>query len=69
MTSFKRKLIAAAMVCFVSGGVFAQKGKGGDKRPPKPDTKVVVEPKGEKPPPDKPKGDDKRGDDKKRERP
>ena len=51
MTNFKRKLLAVAMTCFVSAGAFAQKGKGEDKRPPKPDTKVVVEPKRDKPPP------------------
>jgi hypothetical protein len=51
MTGYRRKLIAAAMIGFVSMGAFAQKGKGGDKRPPKPDSRVVVERKGEKPPP------------------
>ena len=49
MTGYRRKLIAAAMIGFVSVGVFAQKGKG-DKRPPKSETRVVVEPKREKPP-------------------
>jgi hypothetical protein len=64
MTSLKRKLIAAAMVGFISTGAFAQKGKGGDKRPPKSETRVVVEPKREKPPPNRNQGD-KRGGDKK----
>jgi hypothetical protein len=50
MTGYRRKLIAAVMMGFLSTGVFAQKGKGGDKRPPKSETKVVVEPKREKPP-------------------
>ena len=50
MTGYRQKLIAAAMIGFLSVGVFAQKGKGGDKRPPKSETKVVVEPKREKPP-------------------
>lgn len=65
MTNLKRKLLAVAMVTVVSaGGVFAQKGKGEDKRPPKGDTRVVVSPKGERPPPkndnqDKPKKDKK----------
>jgi hypothetical protein len=64
MTNFKRKLLAVAMTCFVSAGAFAQKGKGEDKRPPKPDTKVVVEPKREKPPQNNNQGD-KRNDGKK----
>ena len=53
MTNIKQKLLALVMVLFVGAGVFAQKGRGGrgdDKRPPKPDTKVVVREK-EKPPP------------------
>jgi hypothetical protein len=60
MTGYRRKLIAAAIIGFVSMGAFAQKGKGGDKRPPKPDSRVVVERKGEKPPPNSNQGD-KRG--------
>ncbi|MDQ3666965.1 MAG: hypothetical protein M3410_10395 [Acidobacteriota bacterium] len=64
MTNFRRKLIAVGMACFVSAGAFAQK-KGEDKRPPKPDTRVVVEPKREKPPPNNNKDGDKRKDGKK----
>jgi hypothetical protein len=64
MTNVTRKLLAAAMVCIVSAGAFGQK-RGGDKRPPKDDNKVVVQPKGEKPPQDKDqrgkKGGDKKG--------
>jgi hypothetical protein len=60
MTGYREKLTAAVMIGFLSMGVFAQKGKGGDKRPPKSGTKVVVEPKREKPPPDRNQGE-KRG--------
>jgi hypothetical protein len=66
MTNLKRKLLALAMMmCIVSAGAFAQKGRGEDKRPPKnPDTKVVERPK-ERPPQnnnqDKPKNDGRRG--------
>ena len=49
MFDLKRKLLAIAVGCFLSMGVFAQK-RGGDKRPPKDDNRVVVQPKGEKPP-------------------
>ena len=49
MTNLKQKLMAVGMACFVSAGAFAQR-KGEEKRPPKPDTRVVVEPKREKPP-------------------
>ncbi|MDQ5845379.1 MAG: hypothetical protein M3539_08805 [Acidobacteriota bacterium] len=49
MFDLKRKLLAIAVGCFLSMGVFAQK-QGGDKRPPKDDNRVVVQPKGEKPP-------------------
>lgn len=66
MTGYRLKLIAAAMICFVSTGVFAQKGRGGDKRPPKPETRVVVEPKREKPRQDKNQGEKRGG---RRERP
>lgn len=49
MTNLKRKLLAAAIACFVSAGAFAQK-KGEDRRPPKDkNNQVVVQPK-EKPP-------------------
>lgn len=49
MFDLKRKLLAIAVGLLLSMGVFAQK-QGGDKRPPKDDNKVVVQPKGEKPP-------------------
>ncbi len=50
MTNLKRKLLAAAIACFVSAGAFAQK-RGEDRRPPKDENnKVVVQPKQEKPP-------------------
>lgn len=50
MFNLKQKLIAVAIGCFLSVGVFAQRREG-NKRPPKdPDNKVVVQPKGEKPP-------------------
>lgn len=63
MTNLKRKLLAAMIACFVSAGAFAQKKE--DRRPKKTeDTKVVVQPKPQKPPQkgnqDK-KGDNKRG--------
>ena len=64
MTNFRRKVMAVVIACFVSAGAFAQKDKGEDKRPPKPDTKVVVEPKREKPPQNNNQGD-KRNDGKK----
>ncbi|HET6889767.1 MAG TPA: hypothetical protein VFH31_01590 [Pyrinomonadaceae bacterium] len=48
MIGYRRKLIAAAIIGFVSMGVFAQKGKGD--KPPKPKSTVVVVPKREKPP-------------------
>lgn len=49
MTNLKRKLLAVAVATFVSAGAFSQKKE--DKRPPKPEnTKVVAQPKGEKPP-------------------
>jgi hypothetical protein len=64
MTGFRRKLIAAAMMGFVSVGVFAQKGKRD--KPPKPSGKVVVVPKREKPPQNSNQGDKRGG---KRERP
>jgi hypothetical protein len=66
MTGYSRKIMAAVMICFVSLGVFAQKGKGGGKRPPKSETRVVVEPKREKPRQDKNQGEKRGG---RRERP
>jgi hypothetical protein len=52
MTNLKRKLLAVAMACFLSGGAFAQK-RGEDKqRPPKDNPpKVVVQPKEKEKPP------------------
>lgn len=47
MFDFKRKMLAVAVGCFLAMGVFAQK-QGGDKRPPKQDNRVVVQPKGDK---------------------
>jgi hypothetical protein len=49
MFDLKRKLLALAIGCLLPVGVYAQ--KQGDKRPPKPDNRVVVEPKEKKPPP------------------
>ncbi len=49
MINLKRKLLAAAMLGFVSVGGFAQKRE--DKRPPKDPEKVVEKPRGERPPP------------------
>lgn len=60
MTGYRRKLIAAAMIGFISMGAFAQKGKGGGERPPKSESKVKVEQKREKPPQNSNQGD-KRG--------
>ena len=52
MTNLKRKLLAAAIACFVSAGAFAQK-RGEDRRPPKDkNNQVVVQPKQEKQPKD-----------------
>jgi hypothetical protein len=65
MFELKRKLLAVAIGCLLTVGVYAQK-QGGDKRPPKdPDTRVVVQPKGEKPPQNNNNRGDKRGGDKK----
>ncbi len=62
MFDLKRKLLAVAIGLVVSAGAFAQK-QGGDKRPPKgEDVKVVVQPKGEKPPPSNNNQGDKKGD-------
>ncbi len=59
MTNLKRKLLAVAIGCFVSVGAFAQRREE-DKRPPKqPDNKVVVQPKGDKPPQNSNQGDKK----------
>ena len=63
MFDLKRKVMAAAIGCFLAAGAFAQKK---DERPPKPPNTVVVAPKGQRPPPpsnnnqgDKNKGDKK----------
>ena len=59
MANVKRKLLALAITCIVSGAAFPQ-NRDQDKRPPKNEnTRVVVKEKGEKPPPKK--GDDKKG--------
>ena len=50
MFNWKQKLVAVAIGIFLSMGAVAQK-RGEDKRPPKEDNRVVVQPKGEKPPP------------------
>ena len=62
MLNFKRKLVAVAVGCFLCLGVFAQKQGGNDKRPPKEDNRVVVQPKGEKPPQNNNQGDKGKGD-------
>ena len=52
MFNLRQKILAVAIGGVILGSganVFAQ--KGGDKRPPKGDNKVVVQPKGERPPP------------------
>ena len=50
MFDLKQKLLVLVIGCLLPVGAYAQ--KQGDKRPPKdPDNKVVVQPKGEKPPP------------------
>ena len=49
MFDLKRKLLALAIGCLLPVGVYAQ--RQGDKRPPKDDNpRVVVQPKGERPP-------------------
>ena len=64
MFDLKRKLLAVAIGGLLSMGAFAQK-RGDEKRPPKENPRVVVTPKGEKPPPqnnnqgDRSKGDKK----------
>ena len=50
MFDWKRKLVAVMVGLMLSVGAFAQKDRGGDKRPPKDENRVVVQPKGEKPP-------------------
>jgi len=64
MSSKLRKIMAAlVMATLVSTGALAQgKGKGGDKRPPKPPVKIIDGKGGGRPnpPPDKPKDDKKR---------
>ncbi len=68
MFDLKRKILAVAVGCFLSMGVFAQK-HGGDKRPPKEDNRVVVQPKGEKPPPQNNNNQGNRGRGDKKEKP
>jgi hypothetical protein len=62
MVSFRQKLLTAGMVLAISVSTFAQKGNDNDnKRPPKNPPQVVVQPKGEKPPPKESDKKDKRG--------
>jgi hypothetical protein len=62
MFDLKRKLLAVAIGGLLSMGAFAQR-KGDDKRPPKENPRVVVAPKGEKPPPrNNNQGDRQKGD-------
>ncbi|HAF23850.1 MAG TPA: hypothetical protein DCK93_13270 [Blastocatellia bacterium] len=63
MFDLKRKLLAVVTGCLLSAGAFAQKHDG-DKRPPKDDNRVVVQPKGEKPPPSNNNQGDKKGNEK-----
>jgi len=50
MFDLKRKLLALAIGCMLPVGVYAQ--KQGDKRPPKDENRVVVQPKErDRPPP------------------
>ena len=52
MFDFKRKLLAMVIgALMLASGVTVFAQKGGDKRPPKDENKVVVQPKGERPPP------------------
>jgi hypothetical protein len=60
MFDLKKKLLALAIGCLLPVGVYAQ--KQGDKRPPKDGPKVVVTPKGEKPPPSNNNQGDKKPD-------
>ena len=61
MFDFKRKLLAVAIGGLLSMGAFAQKKD--EKRPPKDNPRVVVQPKGERPPPqNNNQGDRQRGD-------
>ncbi|MFN2455564.1 MAG: hypothetical protein ABR577_15245 [Pyrinomonadaceae bacterium] len=67
MTDMKRMLVAAAMLCMVAVGAFAQgRGRDEQKLPPKdPPPKVVVSPKQGPPPSDRDQNDRKREDHKK----
>lgn len=49
MFDLKRKIMAVAIGCMLSVGVFGQK-QGDTQRPPKPDNKVVVKDKEPRPP-------------------
>jgi hypothetical protein len=69
MFKLRQKLLAVAIGLAVSAGAFAQKREG-DKRPPKgDDVKVVVQPKGERPPPSNNNQGDKRGGNDKKGKP
>ncbi len=64
MFDLKRKLLAVVIGCLLPVGVYAQK-QGEDKRPPKDQNKVVVQPKAERPPPRNNNQGGKKGEDKK----
>jgi hypothetical protein len=57
MFNFRQKLVALAVGCFMAAGVSAQRRE--DKRPPKDDNRVVVQPKDQK----RPQGNENRGND------
>jgi hypothetical protein len=62
MINLRQKLVALAIMAFVSVGAFAQ--KDGKRPPKKPDTKVVVQDKEKKPPKNdqnRPKNEGKKG--------
>jgi hypothetical protein len=41
MMKLVRQIMVVAMIAFVSVGAFGQRGRGGDKRPPKEPAKVI----------------------------
>ena len=59
MFNFRQKLLAVAVGCFLAAGVSAQR-RDGNKRPPKDDNRVVVQPKDQK----RPQNNDNRGNNK-----
>lgn len=62
MFDLKRKLLAVAIGGLLSMGAFGQR-KQEDKRPPKENPRVVVQPKGERPPQNNNNQGDKKGND------